>query len=357
MVRDVSLEFASDIPSVIARRDGRIGRITLNRPRTLNALDLGMIRAFARALSDWSGHPAVHAVVVDGAGGRAFCAGGDIKGVRAHALGGETGAVETFFAEEFALNGMIAAYPKPYIALIDGVCMGGGIGLSVHGAACVTTEFGLFAMPETAIGYFPDVGTTYILPRLPGAIGYYLGLTGTRLHGADAVHAGLATHFVPRGRLSALSEALAQDGASVLPAFAEKLPDFSLAPQRDAIDRCFAAETVQQVVYRLGQETGGWAEQTREELGRMSPASLCWSFEMIKLGAERSLHDCLRAELVLTRSVCRHPDFLEGVRAVVVDKDRRPSWSPARLDEVDRKQIAAFVSGTRSPAPAPATRE
>ncbi|MDA8250273.1 MAG: enoyl-CoA hydratase/isomerase family protein, partial [Rhodospirillales bacterium] len=194
--------------AVIATRVGRIGRLLLNRPKALNALDLPMIRALCAALAGWRDDPAVHAVVIDSASDRAFCAGGDIRAVRAHALAGEADEVERFFAEEYALNAMIAAFPKPYIALIDGICMGGGIGVSVHGQVRVATEHAVFAMPETAIGFFPDIGATYVLPRLPGALGLYLGLTGERMAGADAVHAGLATHFVPRERLPALRAAL-----------------------------------------------------------------------------------------------------------------------------------------------------
>ena len=240
--------------TVLATRDGRIGRITLNRPKALNALDIAMIRAITRALEDWVDEPGVHAVVIEGAGGRAFCAGGDIRAIRAHALAGEHADVEAFFAEEYALNAMIAEYPKPYIALIDGICMGGGIGLSVHGDIRVTTEAGLFAMPETAIAMFPDVGGSFVLPRLPGALGMYLGLTGARLHGADAVHAGLATHFVSQSAMGALSAALARDGATTVATRAEKLPPFSLAPQRAAIDRCFGQDSMAGITTALQAE-------------------------------------------------------------------------------------------------------
>ena len=179
-------------PTVIARRDGRVGRIVLNRPQALNALDLAMIRACAQLLEGWRDEPQVHAVVIEGAGDRAFCAGGDIRALRQYELDGEHHKAETFFREEYELNLMIATYPKPYIALIDGICMGGGIGVSVHAPYRVATEHAAFAMPETAIGFFPDIGATFFLPRLPGEIGTYLGLTGARMQGADAVHAGLA---------------------------------------------------------------------------------------------------------------------------------------------------------------------
>ena len=219
--------------TILATRQGRIGHILMNRPKALNALDLGMIRGIAEALARWRNDPSVHAVVIEGAGGRAFCAGGDIRAMRTHALAGEHDAIHMFFAEEYALNAAIASYPKPYVALIDGICMGGGIGVSVHGQIRVTSEDGMFAMPETAIALFPDVGATFMLARLPGALGMYLGLTGARLHGADAVHAGIATHFVPKDRLAALRAALPADGVAAIATHAAALPPFSLAPHRD----------------------------------------------------------------------------------------------------------------------------
>jgi enoyl-CoA hydratase len=329
--------------TVRATRSGRIGHLTLDRPRALNALDGRMIGALAEALAGWRNDPTVHAVVIEGAGGRAFCAGGDIRAIRDRALAGDAAAIETFFRDEYALNAAIDEYPKPYVALIDGICMGGGIGVSVHGQIRVTTEAGLFAMPETAIGMFPDVGATFMLPRLPGALGMYLGLTGARLTGADAVHAGVATHFVPRAALPALRAALAADGVAAVAAHAEALPPFSLAPWRAALDRCFGADSVAAIVAGLEAERTDWARETLATLRAMSPSAVMWSFEMIRRGAERSLRDCLAAELVMTRHVTRHPDFAEGVRAMVVDKDRTPRWTPASLEEVDSGAIAAML--------------
>jgi enoyl-CoA hydratase len=328
--------------TVIATRDGRIGHILLNRPRTLNALDTGMIRAVTAALEGWCDAPAVHAVVIEGAGGRAFCAGGDVRGVRAHALAGEPAAIETFFAGEYALNGLIAGYPKPYVALIDGICMGGGIGVSVHGQIRVTSEHGLFAMPETAIALFPDVGASFVLPRLPGALGIYLALTGTRLQGADAVHAGLATHFVPHAALPALRAAIARDGVAVVAGYAQALPPFTLADQVAAIDRCFGAGSVAELLVRLRADGSDWARDTMAMLRSMSPSAVLWSFELLRRGAARNLSACLAAELALTRRVAFHPDFAEGVRAMVVDKDRQPRWNPARIEDVDPASTAAM---------------
>ncbi len=320
--------------------EGRLGVIRVNRPKALNALDLAMIRVIAEALRVFAGTASVHCVMVEGEGDRAFCAGGDIRAIRAMALAGDAHGVETFFAEEYSLNAAIAAYPKPFISLVDGICMGGGIGLSVHGAIRATSEHGLFAMPETAIGMFPDVGATYVLPRLPGELGMYLGLTGARLAGADAVHAGIATHFVPRAEMPALRAALCADGAAVVAACARPLPPFTLAPHRAAIDRCFAAASVAGIMANLAAEGTAWAAETIATMRGHSPTALMFSFAAIRAGGARSLPDCLAAELALTRSVTRHPDLAEGVRAMVVDKDRTPNWTPARIEDVETGAIA-----------------
>ncbi len=331
-------------PSILASVDGRMGRILLNRPKALNALDLPMIEAMTAALTAWRDDPAVDIVVIDSASERAFCAGGDIRAIRHHATAGEAAAVERFFATEYALNAQIAEYPKPYIALIDGICMGGGIGISVHGQVRITSEHGLFAMPETAIGMFPDVGATYFLPRLHGAMGTYLGLTGQRLTGADAVHAGLATHFVPRATFPALRAALAERGASAVSEFAQPLPAFTLAEHTAAIGRCFAATTLGEIEANLKAAASDWAQATLATLLAMSPSALCWSLAAIRRGAGLKLRDALDAELRLTRHVSIHPDFAEGVRAMVVDKDRQPKWSPVTLAEVDAGAIAAMLA-------------
>ena len=333
-----------DEQTVIARRDGRVGRIVLNRPKTLNALDLPMIRACAQALETWRDDPHVHAVVIEGAGDRAFCAGGDVRALRQYELDGEHHKAETFFREEYKLNLMIATYPKPYIALIDGICMGGGIGVSVHAPYRVATERAAFAMPETAIGFFPDIGATYFLPRLPGQVGTYLGLTGLRMQGADAVHAGLATHFVPRADLPALSRALADDGPAALGAHAAPLPAFSLAARRAAIDHCFGADGMAENVRRLEAIGDEWATQTLAALRTVSPSALCWTLEALRRGADLTLPQCQTAELALTRTTMRHPDFAEGVRAMVVDKDRKPRWQSARIEDVDPAVITAMFT-------------
>jgi enoyl-CoA hydratase/carnithine racemase len=328
--------------TVIAQRDGRVGRIVLNRPEALNALDLAMIRTCTGALEAWREDPHVHAVLIEGAGDRAFCAGGDIRALRQYTLDGEHHRAETFFREEYALNLMIATYPKPYIALIDGICMGGGIGVSVHAPYRVATEHASFAMPETAIGFFPDIGATFFLPRLPGQVGTYLGLTGARMQGADAVHAGLATHFLPRSQMPSLSRALAVDGPGALASHTAPLPPFSLAAHRAAIDQCFGGEGMGEIMRRLEELNDDWAARTLTTLRTVSPSALCWTLMAIRRGADMTLPQCQVAELALTRTTMRHPDFSEGVRAMVVDKDRKPNWQPARIEDVDAGAIAAM---------------
>jgi enoyl-CoA hydratase len=336
--------------SVIVRRDGRVGRILLNRPKALNALDLPMIRACTQALQTWRDDPAVHAVVIEGAGDRAFCAGGDIRALRQNHLDGHVDRVEAFFAEEYALNLMIATYPKPYVALIDGICMGGGIGVSIYGAYRVATEHAMFAMPETAIGFFPDIGATFFLPRVPGQLGTYLALTGARILGADAVHAGFATQFTPRAELGVLSQALARDGIAALAHHAAPLPGYSLQEQRPAIDACFDAAAVSEIVHRLEAEKSDWAAKALQTLRTVSPSALCWTLAIVRQGASRTLEQCLAAEFALTRTTMRHHDFAEGVRAMVVDKDRKPQWQPARIEDVDPAAIAAMFAPAASAA-------
>lgn len=327
---------------VRAERDGRVGRLTLDRPKALNALDLPMIRVIRQALEAWRGDDAVEAVVVESAG-RAFCAGGDIRAVRAQVLAGEMAEAERFFAEEYELNGAIAHYPKPYVSLINGICMGGGLGISVHGSDRIVTEAAALAMPETAIGLAPDIGASFFLPRLRGFLGSYLGLCGARVEGADAVHAGLATAFVPAEQLPGLSAALAKEGIAAIAHVSATLPPYRLQPSLAAIEGCFGGDSVPDICARLEALGTPWAAETLAILHRMSPSSLCWSLASIRAGASRSLDECLAAELALVTRIIRLPDFLEGVRAMVVDKDRTPAWQPARIEDVDPRLIADLV--------------
>ena len=330
--------------TVVMRREGAVGAVLMNRPRALNALDIGMIRGIQAAIDAWRDDAGVALVLLEGAGGKAFCAGGDVRGIRDAAIAGDAASIEAFFSEEYAMNRGIARFGKPWMSLIDGVCMGGGIGLAIHNGPRVVSEHAMLAMPETAIALFPDVGTSHILPKLPGALGNWLALTGARLTGADNVHAGLATHYVPREALPALRAALVETGdAGVVERFAAPLPEASFAPHRAAIDRCFAKDSVLEIITALEAEGTEWAAAQVKRLRRMSPTSLCVSLELLRRGAGLDLRGCLDEELHLTGSVVHdHPDFREGVRSVLVDKDGAPNWTPPTLEEVDPAAIRAM---------------
>lgn len=332
-------------PSVLTEVAHGVGRLVLNRPRVLNVLDPGMIVAIDTALTAWRDDPAVQLVTIEGAGGRAFCAGGNVRLIRDNVLRGDGAASEAFFAAEYRVNRMIAEYPKPYVALIDGLSMGGGLGLSIHGSHRVVTEHAVMAMPETAIALFPDIGASHFLARLPGRIGLYLALTGTRVSAGDAIHAGLATHYVPRAAIEALKAALAREGLAALGAHAHTAPASLLARDRAAIDRCFAADDVMAILCALEAERTEWAAQTLATLRQMSPTSMCVTTELLKRGATLALPACLEMELRLTRGVIRHPDFAEGVRAQVIDKTRDARWQPARVEDVSREAVLALFEG------------
>ncbi|MFD7511252.1 enoyl-CoA hydratase/isomerase family protein [Streptomyces sp. NPDC059853] len=330
---------------------GGLGLLTLNRPAALNALTPEMVAVLAAALERWRDDPSVGGVVLRSASPRAFCAGGDIRAARAAVLAGEPEAADAFYAAEYALNGRIAAFPKPYVSLIDGLVMGGGLGISVHGAVRVVTERAVFAMPETRIGFFPDVGASWFLPRLGAALGRYLGLTGARLDAAQALECGLATHFVPGDDLPALEEALRTGGADagVVPTverFARPAPavDAAWTERRTLIERCFGDGRLPEILRRLAAEPGEWARATLEELSGFSPTSLALTAELLERGAvSAGLEVCLERELILARRVARGHDFAEGVRALLVDKDLAPKWRPDDLAEVDVRPWLADV--------------
>lgn len=320
-------------PQVIVRRQGRIGRLTVNLPRALNALDHAMVRTLHGALAMWQDDAAIEAVVVEGAGERAFCAGGDIRRVRELALAGDYAGIEAFFADEYALNAAIARYPKPYIALIDGLCMGGGMGLSIHGSARVVTDAAVMAMPETAIGFFPDVGASFFLPRLQPGHGMFLALTGARVQGSATIDAGLATHHATHNRIATLADEIARDGVTVLTSLVREPSAASKHEQKELL-ACFGTDSVAGILDRLEKLDGESARETLTTLRLVSPTAVLWTFELMRLGATRTLEQCLAIELALTRQAISHPDFAEGVRAMVIDKDRQPRWSPTRIEDV-----------------------
>ncbi|GAB4179571.1 MAG: enoyl-CoA hydratase/isomerase family protein [Thalassobaculales bacterium] len=331
-------------------RRGGIGLVTLNRPRALNALTLAMIEAMSPQLDAWAADPAVHAVVVRGAGERAFCAGGDVRAVYDSVKTTPSDLHRVFFAAEYRLNRQIHRYPKPYIALIDGVTMGGGVGLSIHGAFRVASERTLVAMPETGIGLFPDVGGTWFLPRMPGWLGTWAGLTGARLGPADAVYCGFATHYVPSAKLPALEAALADADWAAAPAhdvarraiqsLAEGAGLPPAAAWRSRIDDCFRRDSLEAVLAALaaGDE---WCRGQRDAIASKSPTALAMTFEQLRRGRLiASIEEALVLEYRLTQACMAGHDFFEGIRALLVDKDQSPKWRPASLAEVDPAAIA-----------------
>ena len=331
---------------VLTERRGGAGWITLNRPRARNALDLGMIHAITKALDGWREDPAIRRVVMTSSSELAFCSGGDVRAVRRAVLDSRPDG-DTFFRDEYALNLAIATYPKPFIALIDGTCMGGGLGVSIHGTHRVVTERAAFAMPETAIGFFPDIGASYFLPRLPGAVGMYLGLTGSRMLAGDALATGLATGFVGSSDAPAELERLASDDLAEPLGWASAPHSPLSSPlndQRDRIARCFGQPTLTTVLEALAAEDHPWPREVLALLQTRCPTSLAVTFELLRQGASMSVAECLAMELHLTRVMATRNDFVEGVRAVLVDKDGLARWEPATLAEVDfawtRRQVA-----------------
>lgn len=319
---------------------GALGLITLNRPKALNALTLDMIHAMADRLGDWAGNDDIAAVLVRGSGDRAFSAGGDIRAL--YDLDGNAAAfIAGFFRDEYRLNRMIFRYPKPYVALIDGIAMGGGVGVSVNGSHRIASEATLFAMPETGIGMFPDVGGSYFLPRCPGETGLYLGLTGARLKAADCLHAGICDAFVARDRHDAVIGALADGGevSGVLEKFAADPGAAQLAGQRPAIDRCFAADSVDAIVEALEEEGSEWAEATRAALSKKSPLALKVAYRQLRAGRDLDFEECMKMEYRLSQRIVPGHDFREGVRAVVVDKDNSPRWDPPSLAAVSDAMV------------------
>ena len=315
---------------VLGRLDDGIGRIMLDRPRALNALDRPMVDTILELLERWR-PMAMRAVTIESSNPGVFCAGGDIRRIRQNTLDGRIEESNSFFAAEYRMNEMLASYPVPVVALIDGVCMGGGLGISVHGPFRVVTERAVLAMPETSIGFFPDVGASYFLSRLPGGVGTYLGLTGARLSAPDAVHLGLATHHITVDDLPSVIPALIADQRpvdAVLRDLASPVAEPSaLAMDRAAIDAVFSGTSLSDILERLDVERDPWASRTRDALRRASPRSLRVTLDLLVAGRQRTLHQCLEAELAAARSVTRSPDFLEGVRAALVDKDRTPIWA------------------------------
>lgn len=336
---------------VLVRVEGRLGRLTLNRPRAINALDHDMVLALRGALTAWEDDDAVSAVLIDGAGERGLCAGGDVRAISASARDGDLRAA-AFWRDEYLLNAHIARYPKPYVAFMDGVVMGGGVGVSAHGSVRVVTERSLVAMPETAIGFVPDVGGTYLLSRAPGETGTHLALTAGAVGAGDAIALGLADRFVPSARLAelaaALADATAADGvAEAVERFAETPPEPSLTG-KPWIGACYAAETAEEIVERLSAFGDPEAAAAADTVLAKSPTAVKTTLAALRRAGELpTLEAVLEQEYRVSCAALASPDLVEGVRAQVIDKDRSPKWSPDTLAAVP----AAEVERHFAPAP------
>jgi enoyl-CoA hydratase/carnithine racemase len=341
---------------VQTRVANRTGIITLDRPKALNSLSLDMVRALTATLLAWREDAAIDAVVIGSTSEKALCAGGDIRFF--HEAGRatpQTGSalLEDFFTEEYALNHLIHFYPKPYIALMDGVVMGGGMGIAQGGPDCglrIVTERSKIAMPEVNIGLFPDVGGSHFLSHAPGRLGHYLGVTGVTIGAADAIYVGLADVFVPSAQLDALRALIeATPGAQLPAAIRAFAASFSagageLEAQRDAIDRHFGADSVAAVMASLETDASPFAQKTLATMRQRSPLMMSVTREMLVRGASLGVADCLRMERSLVRRTFEHGEVLEGVRALVIDKDNAPRWNPPTLDAVTPEMVEAFFA-------------
>ncbi|CAG9817769.1 unnamed protein product [Phaedon cochleariae] len=323
---------------IIAKDVDDKGVVTLNRPKSLNAITYSMITKLHKILKDWESKKTL--AIIKGAGERAFCSGGDVPVLAKAELSGDKFGQE-FFKYVFRTIGLIGSYRIPYISFIDGIVVGGGFGLSVHGHYRVATERTLFALPETQIGFFTDVGGSHFLPRLRGKLGYYLALTGHRLKGSDVLRAGIATHLCRSSDLNDLEQALMkcsnhEDIQKTLNQFAEKdVPAFSLDPFLVKIDDYFSSASMEEITAKLTEDGSEWANETIKSLNRMSPTSLKVVLRQLKMGESMNLKDCLDMEYILVLNFLNNrKDFYEGVRAFLVDKDKKPKWDPPTLPQV-----------------------
>ncbi|MFA7441167.1 MAG: enoyl-CoA hydratase/isomerase family protein [Sphingomonadaceae bacterium] len=330
---------------IVAFVEGKVGRIRLNRPKAIHALNLGMCEAMIAVLLEWRNEPAVEAVLIDHMDGRGFCAGGDVRALADSARGDKVEA-RTFFHTEYRLNHLLFVYPKPVIAIIDGITMGGGVGISMPANYRVATERTMFAMPETGIGLFPDVGGGRYLSRLPGRVGQYVALTGARLDGADCLALGLATHYLESSRLEDAKARLVanpQDVETVLADLSSAPPAAAIEGLRADIDRLFAAERYEDVLVALAADGGAWATKQHQILATKSPQSCKVSLRQLREAANiDNFADEMRMEYAIAWHVVARPDFPEGVRALLIDKDNNPQWDPSTPEGVDDALIDAI---------------
>ncbi len=345
---------------ILFEQQNTVGIILINRPNALNALNMNMIALLSNQLAKWAIDPSIQAVIIKGEGDRAFCAGGDIRAIyqQRHT---NLEAARQFFWAEYSMNAQIYHFPKPYIAFLDGITMGGGAGLSMHGQFRVATERLVFAMPETGIGFFPDIGAGYFLTRCPNKLGWYLGLTGNSIKTGDAAQLGLTTHTVTHDNLSALQDALiaaklTQQNASsmvndILQQFSASISDTHLWEHRDVIQQCFAKNHLNQILQALSNSDNPICQQAATTLATRSPTALHVTFQHLNRSATMDFDSVIKNDYDIAQHFLHSHDFFEGVRAAVIDKDRQPRWQPATLDAIDADNIAAYFKpmGERLP--------
>ncbi len=330
---------------VLTRIDSGVGLITLNRPKAINSLNQTMVDVLGPLLTRWENDDTVRAVVLSGAGERGLCAGGDVVAVY-HSARKDGVEVRKFWRDEYLLNGQIGRFAKPYVSLMDGIVMGGGVGVSAHGSVRVVTETSKIAMPEVGIGFIPDVGGAFLLSRAPGKLGLHAALTGAPFSGADAIALGFADHYVPHARLGAFVQAIVDDGVeSALAAHAVEPPASNLVAQRHWIDSCFAGETVGDIVAALRGHNAGPAQDAANLIATRSPIAVSVALEAVRRAAKLdTLEDVLVQDYRVSSASARSHDLVEGIRAQIIDKDRNPKWSPPNLAAVSAADIDAYFA-------------
>ncbi|MFN8226774.1 MAG: enoyl-CoA hydratase/isomerase family protein [Mycobacterium sp.] len=336
----------TDEPEVLTRIDNGVGRLTLNRPKAINSLTQTMVDIMAAVLADWAADDSVRAVILDGAGERGLCAGGDVVALYHSARAGGAEA-RKFWFDEYRLNSAIGRYPKPYVSLMDGIVMGGGVGVGAHGSVRVVTDKTKLAMPEVGIGFIPDVGGTYLLSRAPGALGLHAALTGAPISGADAIALGFADHFVPHDKLADLTADLVanDDVDTVIGRHAVEPPASELAAQRHWVDECYTGATMTDIVDALRGHDAAPANAAADVIAGRSPIALSVTLEAVRrAGQLDTLEDVLVQEYRVSCASARSHDFVEGIRAQLVDKDRNPTWSPAALSAVTAADVENYFA-------------
>jgi enoyl-CoA hydratase len=330
---------------VLVSVENGVGQVTLNRPKALNSLTASMVASLAEALDEWERNDAVHTVLLTGAGERGLCAGGDVVAIYHDAKAGGA-QTRTFWHDEYVLNARIAEYPKPYVAVMDGIVMGGGVGVSAHGSVRVVTDTTKMGMPEVGIGFIPDVGGTYLLSRAPGRLGTHAALTGAPFNGADAIAMGFADHFVPHSALNAFKAAVVADGAdAAIATHSVEPPASPLLAQREWIDECYAGDTVEDIVSALRAHDAEQANAAADLIATRSPIALAVTLEAVRRAGDlASLEDVLRQEFRTSCAALKSHDLVEGIRAQLVDKDRNPKWQPSSLTLYSPDEVAAYFA-------------